>query len=170
MSEINFGDIYLLDQRYVINDTQDYIKPVIVAGIHEDREAGTVYRVIPLRNPGKRKGKDTFYISSRCGLKKDSVIDITENRYVKEERAFLKLIGRPDGEALKSLSAKLDQQSDVPRLGLVLRLCPRCLRDFMCDPDKIIRRLDSTQRIKERCSYCSTGLGYEYIVYNKKRK
>ncbi len=169
MSEIRRGQIYLLDMRYALNDINDCIRPVLITDIMEDPEAGRVYCTSPLRDPSKRKGKDIFFVSRSCGLRKDSVIDPEERRFVKEEKGFLRLIGELDELSLRSLEERLRGRRKTVRLGLVLRLCPKCLRDFMYDRNRIVKWLDSMQKNRDRCSYCSVGLGYEYLIYNRKQ-
>ena len=49
-----------------------------------------------------------------------------------------------------------------------VRQCPKCLQDYKSNSSLIIKRLDPFSSKKDRCVKCD-GLGYDYIVYDKRR-
>ncbi len=54
------------------------------------------------------------------------------------------------------------------RVGNVRCLCPSCLNDYKQVNGIIIKRFDPFQSSKSTCDKCN-GLGYDYIIYDKKR-
>lgn len=49
---------------------------------------------------------------------------------------------------------------------LELCLCPRCAAQFYNSAKHYIKRADPEQMVKDTCTYCSTGTGYDYLVYD----
>ena len=45
-------------------------------------------------------------------------------------------------------------------------LCPKCLNDYIHNPDYIVRRLDPFAKRKERCDKCD-GDGWDYVVTDR---
>ena len=168
--KIKGGEIYLCNMRYALNDISGCIKPVLVMDKNDDCEAGSLYSVLPLRDPDtKRTGEVTFTIGRKAGIRKNSIVIKGDERYIRDDDAFLKRIGSiedPELERVKELSERYSDKSGA----VVLRLCPKCLRDFMADGSRIIRRLDPSDIYKETCGYCNVGLGYEYIIYTRRKR
>ena len=54
------------------------------------------------------------------------------------------------------------------RTGDIRCLCPKCLQDYKSNSSLIIKRLNPFSSKKDRCVKCD-GLGYDYIVYDKRR-
>lgn len=54
------------------------------------------------------------------------------------------------------------------RTGDIRCLCPKCLQDYKSNSSLIIKRLDPFSSKTDRCVKCD-GLGYDYIVYDKRR-
>ncbi len=51
--------------------------------------------------------------------------------------------------------------------GDVRCLCPKCLSDYIHDPNYIVRRLDPFAKSKDHCDKCNNS-GWDYIVYDKR--
>ena len=45
-------------------------------------------------------------------------------------------------------------------------LCPKCLNDYIHNPDYIVRRLDPFAKRKDRCDKCD-GYGWDYVVTDR---
>lgn len=45
-------------------------------------------------------------------------------------------------------------------------LCPKCLNDYIHNPDYIVRRLDPFAKRKDRCDKCD-GDGWDYVVTDR---
>ena len=52
---------------------------------------------------------------------------------------------------------------------MVLTLCGTCLKQFICSPEHIVRRIDPAQS-KEPCMYCHVRTGYDYRIIHKKKR
>ena len=53
------------------------------------------------------------------------------------------------------------------RKGDIRCLCPKCLKDFMSNPNYIVHRLDPLSSTKDICDKCQ-NMGYDYVVYDKR--
>lgn len=51
---------------------------------------------------------------------------------------------------------------------MVLTLCGACLKQFICSPEHIIKRINHTQD-KGPCMYCHVRDGYDYRIIHKKK-
>jgi len=46
-------------------------------------------------------------------------------------------------------------------------LCPKCLNDYIHDPNYIVRRADPFAKKKDKCDKCG-GSGWDYILYDRR--
>ena len=42
-------------------------------------------------------------------------------------------------------------------------LCPKCLKDYIHNPDYIVRRLDPFAKVKDHCDKCNQS-GWDYVI------
>ena len=56
---------------------------------------------------------------------------------------------------------------NTDRNGDVRCLCPKCLSDYIHDPNYVVRRLDPFAKSKDHCDKCNNS-GWDYIVYDKR--
>lgn len=56
---------------------------------------------------------------------------------------------------------------NTDRTGDVRCLCPKCLSDYIHDPNYVVRRLDPFAKSKDHCDKCNNS-GWDYIVYDKR--
>lgn len=47
---------------------------------------------------------------------------------------------------------------------MIMCLCPKCRAMFFSIPGCVIKRVDKQQGAKDRCTYCSVRLGFDYYV------
>jgi len=50
---------------------------------------------------------------------------------------------------------------------MLLALCPACAAQFYNSERYIIRRVRRSQHVKESCTYCNRGRGYDYVITNR---
>lgn len=48
-------------------------------------------------------------------------------------------------------------------------LCPKCLHDYIQNPNYLVRRLDHFAKVKEKCDKCDK-LGWDYVITEKQPK
>jgi len=53
--------------------------------------------------------------------------------------------------------------------NVTLCLCHACHDQFSQIPDAYLKRIDRDQIIMERCTYCDSRFGYDYLLVNKKQ-
>lgn len=56
---------------------------------------------------------------------------------------------------------------NTDRNGDVHCLCPKCLSDYIHDPNYVVRRLDPFAKSKDHCDKCNNS-GWDYIVYDRR--
>lgn len=71
--------------------------------------------------------------------------------------------------AVKEQKSYADEPRDEMHGEMVLTLCGTCLRQFICSPEHIVRRINHTQA-KEPCMYCHVRDGYDYRIIHKKKR
>ena len=71
--------------------------------------------------------------------------------------------------AVKEQKSYADEPRDEMHGEMVLTLCGTCLRQFICSPEHIVRRINHTQA-KESCMYCHVRDGYDYRIIHKKKR
>ena len=56
---------------------------------------------------------------------------------------------------------------NTDRTGDVRCLCPKCLSDYIHDPNYVVRRFDPFAKSKDNCDKCNNS-GWDYIVFDKR--
>ena len=57
----------------------------------------------------------------------------------------------------------------TPLLRSIKSCAHTCLKQFICSPEHIVRRIDQAQS-KEPCMYCHVREGYDYRIIHKKKR
>lgn len=70
---------------------------------------------------------------------------------------------------MKEQKSYADEPRDEMHGEMVLTLCGTCLRQFICSPEHIVRRINHAQA-KEPCMYCHVRDGYDYRIIHKKKR
>ena len=102
---------------------------------------------------------DKSRLGSYVGCLNDNVMD-----YVDEALGIS--VGLHD-LAEKKQKPYADEPRDEMHGEMVLTLCGTCLRQFICSPEHIVRRINHAQA-KEPCMYCHVRDGYDYRIIHKK--
>lgn len=103
------------------------------------------------------------------GLKKPSMVLLEQIQTVNKDE-LTDYIGSVNDERLwKQINAALKKTFglwiyNTDRNGDVRCLCPKCLSDYIHDPNYIVRRLDPFAKSKDNCDKCNNS-GWDYIVY-----
>ena len=106
------------------------------------------------------------------GLKKPSMVLLEQIQTVNKDE-LTDYIGSVNDERLwKQINAALKKTFglwiyNTDRNGDVRCLCPKCLSDYIHDPNYVVRRLDLFAKSKDNCDKCNNS-GWDYIVYDKR--
>ena len=168
---ISAGDIFIADTGRSLNVNRGGAVPVIVVDVIEDEEFPPLY--VSLRISGARYCRDrvSAYIGTRYGTKRRSAVVPDDPVIVTDTAAFIKRIGHVDSGADMECVRKLYRDNnDMADIGYILSLCPVCLRNFMDDRDRIVRRVDRSDRARKRCDFCQMRNGYVYMLMKKRRR
>lgn len=119
----------------------------------------------------KRYLPSHIILGEEFGLKKPSMVLLEQIRTVNKED-LREYIGTVDDDKLfRQINATLKKTFGLwvykPEGKENIRcLCPKCLNDYIHNPDYIVRRLDPFAKRKDRCDKCD-GDGWDYVVTDK---
>lgn len=172
---ISRGDIFYYDFGSTAGSVQSGERPVLV--LQDDiynQNAPTVIVAAITSVVKKRYLPSHIFLGESYGLKKSSMVLLEQVRTVNKNE-LKDYIGTIDDEQLlKRISIALKKT-----LGLwiyksdnkedIRCLCPKCLKDYMQNPDCIVRRKDPFAKVKSSCDKCGSP-GWEYVVTENKQK
>jgi mRNA interferase MazF len=182
------GQMYYADLEPIIGSEQGGVRPVLILQNNVGNYHSPTIIIAPITTQVKKTWMPTHVGIPPCfDLPQESMVMLEQIRTLDRSRfreyvGFLPadVMGCIDGAlrisvGLRDLagqnpptSPKAHGQRDDSS-EMVLTLCPVCLRQFMCSPDHIVRRIDRAQE-KETCMYCNVRGGYDYrIICRKKR-
>ena len=119
----------------------------------------------------KRYLPSHIILGEEFGLKKPSMVLLEQIRTVNRED-LREYIGTVDDDKLfRQINATLKKTFGLwvykPEGKENIRcLCPKCLNDYIHNPDYIVRRLDPFAKRKDRCDKCD-GDGWDYVVTDR---
>ena len=164
-SKIRRGDIFYYDFGDNAGSIQNGRRPVLV--IQEDgfnAKAPTVIVAAITSVIKKQYLPSHVVLPEGSGLKQESMVLLEQLRAVNKSD-LVEYVGFIDDKT----TWRFINNGLKKTFGLWIRcLCPRCLQDYKSNTSIIVKRLDPFVSAKERCDKCD-GLGYEYIIYDKKR-
>lgn len=167
------GDVYYADLGKKNGSVQSGIRPVLIFSNDIGNQNGPVVSVIPLTTKIKKLWMPVHVFLPRdVGLPRDSVA-ICEQILTIDKSALGRYICHINRWTMKSVDAAIAMASGhmpLPRVkrykfyrsAMILTLCPAHLKDYMNDPEYIVRRLNRSQN-KEVCTWCEE-CGCDYKV------
>ena len=173
-SKIRRGDIFYYDFGDNAGSIQNGRRPVLV--IQEDgfnAKAPTVIVAAITSVIKKQYLPSHVVLPEGSGLQQESMVLLEQLRAVNKSDLMEQVGFIDDKTTWKYINYGLKKTFGLwiyknGRSGDIRCLCPRCLQDYKSNTSFIVKRLDSFASTKERCDKCD-GLGYEYIIYDKKR-
>lgn len=172
---ISRGDIFYYDFGSTAGSVQSGERPVLV--LQDDiynQNAPTVIVAAITSVVKKRYLPSHIFLGESYGLKKSSMVLLEQVRTVNKNELKDYIGTIDDEELLKRISIALKKT-----LGLwiyksdkkddIRCLCPKCLKDYMQNPDCIVKRKDPFAKVKSSCDKCGSS-GWEYVVTENKQK
>lgn len=167
------GDLFYYDFGTRTGSVQSGTRPVLV--IQEDdynRNAPTIIVAAVTGVIKKRYLPSHILLGQEFGLKKPSMVLLEQLQTVNKDelRDYIGTI--EDEQLLRRINITLKKTFglwiyNTDRNGDVRCLCPKCLSDYIHDPNYVVRRLDPFAKSKDHCDKCNNS-GWDYIVYDKR--
>ena len=171
--EIQRGDLFYYDFGKREGSVQSGERPVMV--IQADKFNANAPTIIVAAVTAVMKKKylpSHIILGEDFGLKKQSMVLLEQIQTVNKDE-LTDYIGSVNDERLwKHINAALKKTFglwiyNTDRTGDVRCLCPKCLSDYIHDPNYVVRRLDPFAKSKDHCDKCNNS-GWDYIVYDKR--
>lgn len=172
-TEIRRGDIFSYDFGTRIGSIQSGVRPVLVIQADNfNANAPTVIVASITSVIKKRYLPSHIILGEGFGLMKPSMVLLEQIQTVNKDD-LTEYIGFVDDERLwRQINAALKKTFglwlyNTDRIGDIRCLCPKCLNDYFCNPNYVVRRLDPFAKSKGTCDKCNDR-GWDYIVYDKR--
>lgn len=147
-------------------------KDLVVVPPHYEEYAPTIIVAAVTAVMKKKYLPSHIILGEDFGLKKPSMVLLEQIQTVNKDE-LTDYIGSVNDERLwKQINAALKKTFglwiyNTDRNGDVRCLCPKCLSDYIHDPNYVVRRLDPFAKSKDHCDKCNNS-GWDYIVYDKR--
>ena len=169
---IGRGDLFYYDFGDNSGSVQSGERPVLVVQADDyNQNAPTIIVAAVTSVIKKRYLPSHIILGEEFGLKKPSMVLLEQIRTVNRED-LREYIGTVDDDKLfRQINATLKKTFGLwvykPEGKENIRcLCPKCLNDYIHNPDYIVRRLDPFAKRKDRCDKCD-GDGWDYVVTDR---
>lgn len=166
------GDLFYYDFGDNSGSVQSGERPVLVIQADDYNQNAPTIIVAAVTSVIKKKYLPSHIIlGEEFGLKKPSMVLLEQIRTVNRED-LREYIGTVDDDKLfRQINATLKKTFGLwvykPEGKENIRcLCPKCLNDYIHNPDYIVRRLDPFAKRKDRCDKCDRD-GWDYVVTDR---
>lgn len=166
---VSRGDIFLADLNPVLGSEQGGLRPVLVIQNDTGNKHSTTVIVAPITGRQKPQMPTHVLLSSATELRPGSIALLEQLRTIDMLR-FKKKIGVVDTSEMQDIDEGLLVSLGIEEANnntLIMTLCPKCARFHRDTEGYIVRRLDWDQEIKESCTFCDSGLGFDYEVIRR---
>lgn len=170
---IRRGEIYSYDFGITEGSIQSGRRPVLVIqGDHFNEKAPTVIVASITTVIKKRYLPSHIILDNRFGLVKPSMVLLEQIQTVNKS-GLTDYIGFMDDEqSWRRINAALKQVFGLwfyhlERTGDIRCLCSKCLKDYINNPNYVVRRLDPFASEKDRCDKCC-NMGWDYIIFDRR--
>lgn len=172
-TKIRKGDIFMCDLGENIGSIQNGYRPVLVLQADNYNAKSPTVVVAPITTSIKKTYIPShIVIGEESGLDAPSMVLLEQIVSVDKEhlKKYIGYIGnsntnRKIHNVLKQLFGYWDYSRD--NSADVRCLCPKCLNDYISNPNFTVRRLDPLTAVRDKCDKCN-GTGYDYVIYDKR--
>lgn len=169
------GDIFYYDFGENCGSVQSGERPVLVVQADDyNRNAPTVIVAAITGVMKKRYLPSHIVLGEDFGLSKPSMVMMEQIRTISKDELSNYIGTIDDQELLNKVNIALKKT-----LGLwvykkekqenIRCLCPKCLNDYIQNPNYLVRRLDPFAKVREQCDKCDKS-GWDYVVTEKTPK
>lgn len=173
MEKIRRGDLFSYDFGDNKGSIQSGKRPVLVIQADDFNVKAPTVIVAAVTSVIKKQYLPSHVILPlECGLNQQSMVLLEQLRAVNRDELKQKIGFCDDADSWRQINNGIKKAFGLwfykrERTGDIRCLCPKCLQDYTSNPSYIVKRLDPFSGKKEHCDKCD-GLGYEYLVYDKK--
>lgn len=175
ITNVKWGDIFYCDLGKMNGSVQCGHRPVLVIQTNSLNKSSPTMVVAVITSVRKKQSMTTHILLDKdCGLSEPSMVALEQLRTIDKIEDLGRYVGTVTDEnkrheikqGLKYLVG-IPQKPKRERVGKILTLCSHCQKEFMNNPDNMIRRLDPWQSEKSLCDKCQTYYGYDYLITKK---
>ena len=163
------GDLFYYDFGNRTGSIQSGERPVLVIQADDyNKNAPTIIVVAVTSVIKKRYLPSHILLGEDFGLKKPSMVLLEQVQTVNKED-LKDYIGTVDDEQLiRQINTMLKKTFGLwiykkEKVENIRCLCPKCLKDYIHNPDYIVRRLDPFAKVKDHCDKCNKS-GWDYVI------
>jgi len=163
------GDVFYAELGPVVGSEQDGLRPVVILQNNTGNKfSPTVIVAAVTSRCGSKKQLPTHISLSETFLPSNSIVLLEQIRTIDKlrlkeyiGRLNIATMQRIDRALVISLGIRLRNQF---KDEIILTLCDACARQFYSSPGHVVRRTNTTQTIKDTCTFCGYRSGFDYIV------
>ena len=169
------GDLFYYDFGTRTGSVQSGTRPVLVIQADDyNINAPTIIVAAVTGVIKKRYLPSHILLGQEFGLKKPSMVLLEQLQTVNKDE-LRDYIGTIDDEQLlRRINITLKKTFGLwiykeEKSENIRCLCPKCLKDYIHNPDYIVRRLDPFAKVKDHCDKCNQS-GWDYVVTKRNYK
>jgi mRNA interferase MazF len=173
-SQVRRGGIYLCNFGSRPGSIQSGRRPVLVLQADDFNRRSSTTVVAALTTAVKKQFLPSHIVlGPECGLDKPSMVLLEQMTTISQSELGKQIGSVADEEVLTRIARGLKKTFGMWIYRAAGRsdvrcLCPKCLKDYMADPDIIVRRLQPLDQEKGKCDKCD-GYGYDYVIVQKRK-
>ena len=163
------GDLFYYDFGTRTGSVQSGTRPVLVIQADDyNRNAPTIIVAAVTGVIKKRYLPSHILLGQEFGLKKPSMVLLEQLQTVNKDE-LRDYIGTIDDEQLlRRINITLKKTFGLwiykeEKKENIRCLCSKCLKDYIHNPDYIVRRLDPFAKVKDHCDKCNQT-GWDYVI------
>ena len=170
--EIKRGDIFFADLNPVVGHEQGGKRPVLVIQNDTGNRHSPTVIIAPITSAIKKALPTHMPLVNIDGIIENSILMLEQIRTIDKSRltSYVANLGGSTMKEVDSLAKVSLQLTETKKTDwMELCLCFHCAQQFRNSPDHHIFRANPWQTEKERCNYCNTRWGYDFIVISKQK-
>ena len=166
---ISRGDLFYYDFGERVGSVQSGERPVLVVQADDyNKNAPTVIVAAVTSVIKKRYLPSHIILGKEFGLKKPSMVLLEQVQTVNKDELSDYIGTIEDEHLLRQINATIKKTFGLWEKNIRC-LCQKCLKDYIHNPDYIVRRLDPFAKEKDRCDKCNQS-GWDYVVTKRNYK
>ena len=169
MIDLKFGDICIADLSRSLSSPKTITAPVIYLSAKDDGDVRTFRFCRVGKMPNGYTTKPFIMIGKHPYLRDGSAIYPTQTVLFTDESAILFKAGTVDDEHIEQEIYRILQQAKrKEHQAIIMALCSRCRREFLMNPETVVKRLDPFSVQEYQCDFCQTRTGHTYVIYKRR--
>ena len=165
------GDVFFSEFSHTTGSEIFGTHPIVVVQNNVGNyHSGTVIGVV-LTSVNKKQTMPTHVILNEPGSVCNGSMAMTEQVFTIDKSRLHGYLGHLSAVSMEQINRALSKSFALNgEDAMMVCLCRKCLNTFMELPGRYLRRVDRFQLVKEPCTYCSTGMGFDYWIFTKQQR